>query len=267
MNETSLSVLSPGGLARGLSAWLSGWWTLVHSGALLVAMALSLSTYSRDKRHAVALRICQAAAQILPRFILFSALISLVLIHIVVVTAQSYGLSQFALGMVVRVLVVELLPLSAALFVALRTDIAALTERNIARQLAASAPSRAIAADIWRQAMLPRAIAQSIAVVSLVAISGGLALFLGYIGVYGFSPWGVGSFTRTVAQVFDPIVIMSLGLKTTFFALAVGTIPAVAANAVVPVDQRASSDAPPGRQRLFVVLLAIEILSLMAAFF
>ncbi|MBK7356981.1 MAG: ABC transporter permease [Propionivibrio sp.] len=240
---------------------------MVHCGALLVAMALSPSTYTPDKRHAVALQICQTAAQILPRFILFSALISLVLIHIVVVTAQSYGLSQFALGMVVRVLVVELLPLSAALFVALRTDIAATTEWDAMPQDAAYAPSRVITTDVWRQAILPRAIAQSVAVVSLVTISGGLALFLGYIGVYGFSPWGVGSFTRTVGQVFEPIVTMLLGLKTALFALAVGTIPAVVRYTALVDGQQASSATLPGRQRLFIVLLAIEILSLIAAFF
>ena len=54
---------------------------------------------------------------------MLSALISLVLIRIVVVTALSYGLSQYALQMVIRVLVLELIPLTAALFVALRCTI------------------------------------------------------------------------------------------------------------------------------------------------
>ncbi len=49
-----------------------------------------------------------------------AALISLVLTRIVVVTAISYGLSRYALEMVIRVLVLELIPLTAALFVAMR---------------------------------------------------------------------------------------------------------------------------------------------------
>lgn len=52
-----------------------------------------------------------------------STLLSLVLIRVVVVTALSYGLSQYALQMVVRVLVLELIPLSAAMFVALRAGL------------------------------------------------------------------------------------------------------------------------------------------------
>ena len=60
----------------------------------------------------------------LPWFTALSALVSLVIIRIVLVTALSYGLSRFALEMVVRVLVLELIPLSAALFVALRSGLA-----------------------------------------------------------------------------------------------------------------------------------------------
>ena len=95
----------PNGKSGGLFSGVTGWWRLIHFGALLVAMALSPSTYALRNRLSVSTQICQTAAQILPRFGLFAALISMVLIHIVVVTAQSYGLSQFALGMVIRVLV------------------------------------------------------------------------------------------------------------------------------------------------------------------
>jgi phospholipid/cholesterol/gamma-HCH transport system permease protein len=257
----------PNGKSGGLFSGVTGWWRLIHFGALLVAMALSPSTYSLRNRLAVSTQICQTAAQILPRFVLFSALVSLVLIHIVVVTAQSYGLSQFALGMVIRVLVVELLPLSAALFVALRSDLGSAAELAAIRRQTASAPLRGIEMDNWRQAILPRVIANSVAVVSLVTLSGGLALVLGYLGVYGFSPWGVSSFTRTVGQVFEPIVIMSLGLKTTFFSLAVAIIPAVARHEDSHHVQRAAGDVQQGRQRLFIVLIAIETLSLAVEFF
>ena len=59
-------------------------------------------------------------APVLLWFTVLTSLISLVIIHIVVVTSISYGLSRYALEMVVRVLVLELIPLTAAMFVALR---------------------------------------------------------------------------------------------------------------------------------------------------
>lgn len=254
---------------RRLSTWLADGWRTLHFGALLLAMALSPSTYSPENRHAVADRICLTASQLLPSFILLSALFSLVLIHIVVVTAQSYGLSQFALGTVVRVLVVELLPLAAALFVALRAGIsghAELLKFATIRQGRSRAPSPAAATAAIARAMLPRVVAGALAVVSLTAISGVLALLLTYLSIYGLTPWGIDSFTRTVGQIFDPVTVFSLGLKTLLFSLAVATVPATAI-----LDKSAAHDsaaaALQGTVRLFALLIAIEILSLTAEFF
>src|SRR5438445_5838603 len=97
---------------------------MVHLGAISLVMPFSPSTYNRANRGAAARYIYSSTWQVLPWFTLLSALVSLVLIRIVVVTALSYGLSRYALQMVVRVLVLELIPLSAALFVALRAGLA-----------------------------------------------------------------------------------------------------------------------------------------------
>ena len=67
-------------------------------------------------------------------FTVLAALISLVLTRIVVVTAISYGLSRYALEMVIRVLVLELIPLTAALFVAMRCTIPNGTQLALLRQ-------------------------------------------------------------------------------------------------------------------------------------
>lgn len=247
---------------------ISGWGKLIHAGALLFAAALSPSTYSPAIRRAVANRICRTAAQTIPLFILLAALFSLVLVHIVVVTAQSYGLSQFALGMVVRVLVVELLPLSAALYVALRTDSAAASEDN-ALPGALGLPVDTLAArlEAARLLILPRVLADTLTVVALIAFGGTLAMLLAYVSVYGVTPWGVAAFTRTVGQVFDPVVTLSLALKTLFFAVAVATIPALASAASARGGggrDAALRQRPP---RLFMVLIAIEMLALTAEFY
>jgi phospholipid/cholesterol/gamma-HCH transport system permease protein len=87
-------------------------------------------------------------------FGVLSALVSLVLIRIVVVTSQSYGLSRFALEMVVRVLVLELIPLCAAAFVALRTTLPAGLELAQRRHAAAANGGDCIAnsSRAWRPA-------------------------------------------------------------------------------------------------------------------
>lgn len=244
----------------GASGLAAGWGRLVHSGALLFAAALSPSTYTPPVRRAVAIRICLAGSQMIPWFTLLAALFSLVLVHIVVVTAQSYGLSHLALGMVVRVLVVELLPLSAALYVALRAG--SIEPTGSVRPTSESPVERINTA---RLAVLPRVVASALTVVALIALGGALALLLSYFGVYGFTPWGLSAFTRTVGQVFDPVVTLSLALKTLLFAVAVATVPAVAAL----YSERDTGDpaSPVGTVRLFIVLIAIEILALTAEFY
>src|SRR6218665_3663179 len=64
--------------------WALAWWRLFYLGAVVL---------------------------VLPGFTVLAALISLVLTRIVVVTALSYGLSRYALEMLIRVLVLELIPL------------------------------------------------------------------------------------------------------------------------------------------------------------
>lgn len=241
---------------------------MLHFAALLLAATLSPAAYSPAARRAVANRICVSAMRMLPWFTLLSGLLSLVLVHIVVVTAQSYGLTQFALGTVIRVLVVELLPLAAALFVALHGGLADADARAAAARAEGDddALAAAAAGDIPR-ALMPQVVAGIVAVVTLVTLSGGIALVLAYLGVYGFTPWGMAAFTRTIGQVFDPIVLMSLGLKTLLFAAAVATIP-IACDADGARRGRPTAGASlHATVRLFAVLIAIEILSLVAEFF
>ncbi|MBP6720620.1 MAG: ABC transporter permease, partial [Rhodoferax sp.] len=84
---------------------------MIHFGAAVLVMALSPSTYNRRHRAVTSRYIYRNTWEVLPWFTVMSTLLSLVLIRVVVVTALSYGLSQYALQMVVRVLVLELIPL------------------------------------------------------------------------------------------------------------------------------------------------------------
>jgi len=80
-----------------------------------------------------------------------------------VVTALSYGLSRYALEMVIRVLVLELIPLTAALFVAMRCTIPngsqlahlRLTGRFEALRRQGSDPSRAGSRRCAARALTP----------------------------------------------------------------------------------------------------------------
>lgn len=246
-------------LTSGPQAWdaalrreLASWWFLALFGASAMVLALTPSTYSRANRVAIATRIYASTWRALPWFTMAAALASLVLIRIVLVTAYSYGLSQYALEMMVRVLVLELIPLSAALFVALRA--------GLAFNAGDTAQPRAVT-DL-RAGAVPEVIASAFSVLSLALVNSAIVLVLAYLNVYGLSPWGLVDYTRTVGRVFDPIVTIGFALKTMLFGMAVSVIPMAA---LVELSRRRtalSSTVQPGAVRLFFMLLLIEAGSL-----
>jgi phospholipid/cholesterol/gamma-HCH transport system permease protein len=260
----------PGALAdlgRGVQRWFAGWWRIVHLGAVLLVLALSPSSYTRANRAAIAREIYLDTAPILLWFTLLSSLLGLVLIHIVVVTAESYGLSQFALQMVVRVLVLELIPLTAAIFVALRVglpdgrEIARLRTRGELDRL------RQQGGDPLRQEVLPRVLAGGFAVLMLAAVAGVVTLVLAYLTVHGFTLGGLAQYTRTVGQVFSPTVTLIFAVKTLLMALAVSLLPVASALYDLPHARVRTSAELQALVRLFLVMLLIEAASLVGNYY
>jgi phospholipid/cholesterol/gamma-HCH transport system permease protein len=254
--------LAFGKLGRATVQTLAGVWCQLHFAAFMLALALSPATYDRPRRSLAAQQIWLTCWRVLPWFAALSTLISLVLVRVVVATAASYGLSQYAIGMLVRVLVIELIPLGAALFVALRL--------GGDHELAATAPHcesldawRRLGIEALRNAVVPRVVAAAFAVWLLAALSSVIALFLAYGLVYGLSPWGLPVYTRTVGQVFDPAIAIGFALKTVLFGWAVALIPITARLQLARSD---ASAAPGGMVALFVVLLLIETGSLAIQF-
>lgn len=241
-------------LHQGAVAGLQGWWRLLHFAVLMLSMALTPASYSRAQRPILARHLVADTVSNLAWFGVLSALVSLVLIRIVVVTSQSYGLSRFALEMVVRVLVLELIPLSAAAFVALRTTLPAGLELAQRRHAAGTASGGELHRDFF-----PRVAAGVFAVWMLAAVSCVLTLILAYLSLYGFTPWALAGYTRVVGQVFNPAVTLILVLKIVFFSFAVGLIPMATSNRI--------SHGLSDMVRVFGVMLLIEVASLMGNYY
>lgn len=250
---------------RALKARAASGWYLMHFAAIVLVMALSPSTYSRAYRATTAKDIYTSTWQVLPWFTVVSALFSLVLIRIVVVTAWSYGLSQYALQMVVRVLVLELIPLSAALFVALRSGLVFTGQPPAGSPPSPTDPAQHLSMAQLRQAVVPHVVAEAFAVISLAMVSSVIALVLAYLTVYGFSLWGVPGYTRTVGHVFDIPVTLGFALKTLLFSLAVAIVP-TASRLEAARQSRATDTVQPGAVRLFLVLLLVEATSLVVKY-
>jgi phospholipid/cholesterol/gamma-HCH transport system permease protein len=254
-------------LGRGALRWFAGWWRIVHLGAVLLVLALTPSSYTRANRGAIAREIYLDTAPILLWFTLLSSLISLVLIRIVVVTAASYGLSQFALQLVVRVLVLELIPLTAAVFVALRVGLPDGREVARLRLRGGFDALRRQGIDPLRREVLPRVLAGGFAVLMLAAVASVVALALAYLNVHGFALGGLASYTRAVGQVFSPALTLIFTLKTLLLALAVSLIPVASALYDLPRPGVRMSAELQALVRLFLVMLLIETAALVVNYY
>lgn len=265
---------SPGTWTQALASigavpvrWLTGWWRIVEFGAVVLVLALSPSSYRSGIGPVLARHVYLDTAPILGWFTVLCALLTLVITRIVVVTAYSYGLSQYALEMVIRVLVLELIPLTAALFVALRCTIpngAALAEM---RRLGHFDALRRQRIDPVTREVLPRVAAGMFSAVTLAALSCVVALALAYLAVYGLGTAGMPAYTRMFGHVFNPGVSLIFVLKTLFFSFSVSVIPMASALYDLEGDGSRESAALQGLVRMFAVLLLIESVSLVGNYY
>lgn len=253
-------------LWRTLRRWVRAWVRIVYLGAVVVVLLLSPSSYGRAGRQALARQIYLDTVPILPGFTLLAALLSLVLTRIVVVTALSYGLSVYALEMVIRVLVLELIPLTAALFVAMRCTIPGGVQLAGLHRSGHFDALRREGGDPVRMELLPRVAAGMFACITLAALSCVVALVMAYLGVYGFNLAGLPGYTRMFGHVFSPAVTLVFGLKTALSSMAVALIP-MASAMQEPGDGATMGSEIGGLARMFAVLLLIEVASLVGNYY
>jgi len=228
----------------GPAAWLAGQYRYLRFAALLLIASLSPSIHDRPTRQRSAQVLCCAAWQTLPGFLLACILLSAILTRIVAVTADSYGLSHLALEAILRVFVVELLPLVSTLFVAMRAVPMAMLH------LASQPGQRAVNLSD----ALPYAVGNAAAVVILAIIGGVVSLIIAYLVVHGFTQWGLPAYNRLIGQVFDPILAIGFSAKILFFGIAVGIAPAT-----VVLDPH-KYDTGQREMRVMVRLLLILVL-------
>lgn len=244
--------------------WAAAWARITFFGAAMVVRALSARSYGPETRYNLARHVYLDTAPILGWFTVLIALFTLIITRIVVVTSSRYGLSEYALEMVIRVLVVELIPLTAALFVSLRCTIpsgAALVEMRSGGQFR-ELHRRQL--DPIAVEVLPRLIAGIFCSITLTAMSCVVAGALAYPAVYGFTSAALDSYVHMVGRVFDPLFTFIFGLKVAFFAMAVATIPMASGLYNIEDDGSRESAALQGLVRMFAVLLVLEALALVA---
>ncbi len=210
--------------------------------ALVIIAAFTPATYDRPTRRALNCLFCLSAWQTASGYLLANLLVSAVLARIIAITAASYGLSHLALEALVRVFVVELLPLFAALFVTLRVAPFAMQQLGVHSR---RPPFKVI---------VPYVVGNALAVVVLAILGGISAIIVAYLVVHGFSQWALPGYARLIGQVFDVPLTLAFGVKLVFFALTVGIAPT---SVVLDTrrDERNKRDTRVMARLLFMLLL------------
>ncbi len=260
----------PGRDNRGIRELVQSGCDVAWLAAMLAALLLSPSSYAdAPARRAFAVRGCLSVTSTMLSFVLLSSCMSGVLVRVVVVAAQDYGLLRFALDGIVRVLLLELIPLLAALFVLVEISLpaaAALSLRHAGRQ--AGRQSK-VATDRLRRVALPHALAAFIAPSILSVLASWIALVLGYLELYGATPWALAGFSRVLGNVFEPVAAGLLVFKLIAFSAVAALLPIAAALALALPAERHGDAADftlTTLIRVGALLLLIELLSLLAGY-
>ena len=243
------------------------WRRLFRFSGFATVAALSPSAYGPAARSVAVRQIYLTAWKVLPGYLAFSALLSLVIIEIVRSTAHAYGLSQYALELVLRVLVIELIPLLTALFVALRSGAAIGAEVALMRVSGELDDHDGTAAGPLHAELVPRIAAAALSIFALTTLSVALAMYLSYTLFFGGSNAGFIVYTRVVGHVFDIPILAGFLLKCLLFGLAVALIPLATGLEAERGDLRTVPAAVlAGLMKLFLAIGLIEVLSLMVKY-
>jgi phospholipid/cholesterol/gamma-HCH transport system permease protein len=243
------------------------WRRLLRFGVFATAAALSPSTYGPQARAIAVRQVYLTAWNVLPGYLAFTALISVVVIEVVRNGARAYGLTQVALELVLRVLVLELIPFLTALFVALRSGAAIGVEVALMRVNGTLEEEEQADRSPLQSELVPRIVGAALSVFSLTTLAIALSMYLAYALFFGGSNAGLSVFTRVVGHVFDLQIFVGLLLKCALFGLAVALIPLATALEAEPGQPGTVPAAVlAGLMKLFLVIGLIEVLSLMVKY-
>lgn len=243
-------------------AWFRAWGRAARFAFAAAAAVLSPSTYTARMRSTAIKQVYFTIWQVFAGYTLFAALFSAVIIDITLRAARDYGLGIYALDLVFRVLVLEMLPLLTALFVALRSGAAISTEIALMRIGGDLDALSSAQIDPFEREFVPRVLAAAISVFSLTIMSGAIALATAYWSLYGFTPWGFEEYTRAIANAFGPLAMLGFTLKCIAYGVVVAVIPIAAGLDATREMKSAPVAVMGGMVRLFFALGAIEVLAL-----
>jgi len=258
MRPAPPSLYGLGELGTAAFGEAAGWWRSIHFGAMTLVTGLTPSAWDAPMRAVAARQIYFSAWQVLGGFTLAGVLGAWVLIRITVAAARDYGLEPYVTELVLRVLLLELIPVGTAIFVGLRSGAAISTEVAIFHARGDLEALEKAGGDPLRHELVPRVIASVVAVMALALLNAAIALAMLYFMEFGTSPAGLPIFLRETGDVLSPVIALGAVLKLFLFGAVVAIIP-ISAAISMPREMRLVPVAVlTAMVRLMIALAVIE---------
>lgn len=243
------------------------WRRVFRFGVFAIIAALSPSTYNQQARELAVRQIYFTAWQILLGYSVVVALLSLLLIQVVVANAEKYGITQYSLEMVLEVLVLEVVPLMTALYVALRSGAAICAEIALMSVRGELEDSEEAGASPLHAELVPRIAGAALSLAALTSLGCLIATVMSYVEFYGFTTAGEDEFARIMVKVFGGPELALFGLKCLLFGVSVAVIPAATGlEAERDVLKSVPAVVLGGLLKLFVAIIAIEAATLVVKY-
>src|SRR3954471_22951237 len=243
------------------------WQRVLRFAAYATVAALSPSTYSQQAREQAVRQVYYTAWQGISGLLVVTTALALLLIEVVMVLARKYGVERFSLELVLSVLVLELVPLLTALFVALRSGAAIGAEIALMSVRGELHDEEEAGASPLHAELVPRVAGAALGVAALTTLGFAVTISLAYTVFYGLSSAGLAEFSNIVVNVFDGPELALFGLKCLLFGLAVAIIPAAAA---LEAERDVLASLPAavlaGLLKLFLAIAVIEAATLVVKY-
>lgn len=256
----------PQKLWQHLHEWWLLWWNNLYVGSAALLLMASPASYSLRLWNTVAQRVYVRLKWPLVLFLLLVALASSVLTRIVAQSLAGYGLAGLTMPLVQRVLVLELLPLAAALVVAIKMGIPMGAELAGLRRARHLQRVRQAGGDPLRSELLPRLLMSLYASTMFTAFGSVLAMGTLYVGVYGYTAAGLSLFTHEFGRIMTVPFSIIYFLKVLSFGFVVGLIPLTSGIYNTRYGLRSDTELAT-LARMLAILLLIEVLCLALHYF
>jgi len=221
----------------------------ITTAAGLAAQALWRPPLAKGERQSSFLReFYQATYPVLAWHAAVSSLIIVVIVRLVMVTAESYDLTHYSLQLLIRALILEVIPMLSAIMVALRFSLPRSQHVQAERDL----PNIILAG--------------AAGVLFFTLLSCFLALVISYLMLYGLTPWGLASYTHQVGGIFVPQMTLIFLAKTFLFCIVVAVVPLASYQLLAAKGMPEEEISLRSLTRVFLALFVVEVMALSALY-